>query len=157
MWKWLLAGLLFAVPAQAAVQVYALQCSAPCVASDGTTQPAGTILPGMLTRWDGVTPWTPPPGFTAVVYTGQGIYQPTVAAPNIITGYLLWKRLTTAEQNALIGKGASFTNIALLYIANPSVSVTDPQTISDFAALVTAGVLTSQRRDQILNLAVSLP
>lgn len=75
--RWLLPLLLlWCAPAAGATQTYALVCSVPCQASDGTTQPVGTILPGSLSKWDGVTPWDIPSGFSVVRYTGQPIYRP---------------------------------------------------------------------------------
>jgi hypothetical protein len=82
--RWFAALLvLWASVSQAApLTIYALVCSVSCVAPDGTTQPAGTLLPGHLSQWDGVTPWAAPSGFAAVPYTGQTIYKPI---PNTAT------------------------------------------------------------------------
>lgn len=66
--------------------VYVLIATVPWNASDGTTQPIGTVMNRIL--WDGVTPYTPPQGFTAVPDNGHPIYNPqgpVVLQPGTIT------------------------------------------------------------------------
>ena len=67
--------LLLMAPAVAApLSSWAVVCTAPCIASDGTTQPTGTTL--MKIWWDGVAFWPPPPNTQVVPDTGQTVYVP---------------------------------------------------------------------------------
>lgn len=55
---------------------FALVCAlvAGCLATDGTTQPQGTVMQAPI-AWDGVTAYSPP-GMTVVPYSGQVPYAP---------------------------------------------------------------------------------
>ena len=91
----LIVALLAAVPAQAAT--YAIVCAAPCVASDGTTQPAGTALAAIA--YDGRAPYTPPPNTAVVPYAGQTIYVPATPAPSL-----------SQQAQAMLAAGLSITS-----------------------------------------------
>jgi len=78
---------------------FALICAlaAGCIASDGTTQPTGTVMQAPIV-WDGVSTFAPA-GISVVPYTGQVPYAPTPAAP------------TTAQQAAtLLSQGITITS-----------------------------------------------
>jgi hypothetical protein len=133
---------------------YAVVCSAPCTAQDGSTQPIGTVVNRIV--WNGLAPWTPPPNTVVVADTGQVVYSPGTAGTST-SGWVLWNRFTPAEQAALIAKGAAFTATALTLAGEPSLNTDDPVIVANFTSLVTANVLTPARATRILNLAVSSP
>ena len=60
-------------PALAAPSDQVVQCTAPCQAADGTTQPTGTFLNRIYA--DPAT-FNPGPGLTLIPDTGQAIYVP---------------------------------------------------------------------------------
>jgi hypothetical protein len=100
-------------------QTYAVQLTANGIASDGTTQPAGTILNFVL--WDGVTPYTPhdfagnSSNCTLVTATGtMAVYQPP------FTGTVQ----ATLEQDATFTNGGTITLAAGVGFAQLSGSGT---------------------------------
>ncbi|WP_298281295.1 hypothetical protein [Acidocella sp.] len=76
---------LFPFVAHAAPANYAIECTAPCVASDGTTQPAGTFLNTVVA--DPSNGWLPTDGagnsqdVKLVPDTRQPVYVPKQASP----------------------------------------------------------------------------
>jgi hypothetical protein len=148
--------LAFCSAAHAAPGTYVVQCTASCVAIDGTTQPAGTALNRIVADPDTFNPGT---GLTLVPDTGQAIYQPPVVAKQI--GALDFiGRFTTAEQQAIQSAGQSNWQVQLWMTqlaAAGTVNVTDTRVTTGMAQLVTLGLLTQQRSDQILNLGTKSP
>lgn len=111
-----LISLLIATAAQAQTpQTYALQCTASCVASDGTTQPAGTTL--NLVQWDGVSAWSPPAGMTAVLYAGQAIYQPAPAVPSQITRWQAYQTMLATPSQINAAPATVYTDMQTLVAA----------------------------------------
>jgi hypothetical protein len=62
---------------------FALICALAlgCTASDGTTQPTGTVMAAPIV-WDGVSAYSPA-GMSVVPYTGQTPYAPAPLAPTV--------------------------------------------------------------------------
>ena len=147
-------ALLIATPAFAGN--YVVTCSGPCVASDGTTQPTGTVINRILAD----PTFNPGAGLTLQPDTGQAIYAPPAAVPTTIAPEDFINRFSVAEQQAIVT--ATQTNWQLqLWMnkltASSSVDVTDPRTTGGIQALVSAGLLTAARGVQVLNLAVTSP
>lgn len=153
----LIIGMMVASVLPANAATYALECTASCTAGDGTTQPAGTILG--LVIWDGHSTWTPPSGLEAVLYTGQTVYVPTQPTPTTIPVFAFFGRFTSAEFNGLMANSTAAGIIAKMvaYGVQQPINVTDPIIAGYMAQAVSAGLLTSARSAQILNLAVSSP
>jgi hypothetical protein len=83
------------------VQAYAITLTAPGIACDGTTQPAGTII--NFVRWDGVTPYTPQDyaGNTtnvsiSLAQPGQQSYQPPLQASPSSKSNIVQQEFTVA-------------------------------------------------------------
>ena len=102
--------LALAVPARAAQQ-YVVTCSAPCLAPDGTTQPAGTALNRIVAS----AGFSPGAGLALVPDIGQALYLPPMPAT------------TPAQQAAaLLGSGLSVTStggaFAAPFAADPAMT-----------------------------------
>jgi len=141
---------LLALPATAGQ--YVVICTAPCVASDGTTQPVGTVLNRILAS----PGFVPGSGLSIVTDAGQTAYAPPVAVPTVITTAQYVARFAPSERTAIMATPASL-NLWLTLLAYTSIDVTDPQVTAGVAALVSANLLTAARGAQILNLAVASP
>ena len=141
-------ALLFSAPAFAGN--YVVTCTAPCVASDGTTQPAGTVLNRILAD----PTFNPGPGLSLQPDTGQAVYVPPPAPVTTISALAFIGRFTTAEQSALMSANPMW---GLQIAAAGTVDVTDPRVIAGIDAAVKAGALTQSRMTQILNLAIASP
>jgi hypothetical protein len=149
-------ALLVSAAAHAQPATYAVVCTAPCVAPDGTTQPAGTTL--NFVRWDPAVPWLPadaagnPALVHAVPFAGQTIYAPPVPVATIIPGIVLWNRMVTGEQtgfeNYVIAHPMALPTF--VQIITGTIDLTSPVTASWFAFMVTAGLITSQRATIVL-------
>lgn len=147
------AALLCAGSAHAAQ--YAVVCTAPCVASDGTTQPAGTVIAGPV-LWDGAARWTLPAGQQAVAWTGQTVYAPAPAAPTQLSSLDFLKRFTSDERAAIRATPALADWVSLA-TASTTIDVTDPLLLQGMAGAVAAGAITTARSAQILDLTHSSP
>ena len=139
---------------------FALICAlaAGCAASDGTTQPTGTVMSAPI-AWDGVSAYAPA-GMTVVPYAGQVPYAPAPPAAATLTPLALIARLTPAEQTAIITASQNNAQIMLFMLmlsSTPSVDVNDPRTTSGIALMVSLGLLTQDRATKVLNLAVASP
>jgi hypothetical protein len=144
------------LPATADAATYVLVCATSCVASDGTTQPAGTALGRVV--WDGAATFHPT-GMNVVADTGQALYTPTPPIVTTVPVFQFFARFTAAEFNALMANSTAAGIIARLnaYGANAPINVVDPIITGYMAQAVTAGLITQTRSTQILNLAVSSP
>ena len=131
---------------------WAVICTAPCIAQDGTTQPAGTVVQKIW--WDGVSNWTPPANAQVVPDTGQTLYTPPPVAPTTIDSLDFINRFTTAEQTALMAADPLW---GVQIAAAGMITVTNPQLLTEMQAAVAAGALTKARMTQVLNLAVTSP
>ena len=102
----------------AQAQAYAITLSAPGIACDGTTQPAGTIINFVL--WDGVTPYTPQDyagNTTNVSITlaqiGEQSYQlPAQASPSSKSNILEQDFTVTSGQVAKMAFGAGLVTFS---------------------------------------------
>jgi hypothetical protein len=129
---------------------YVVVCTAPCVADDGTTQPAGTVLNRIT--WDGHAPLGLPAGLAVQPDTGQARYDPTkpntvISASDFIARFTIPEQVaiaTAAQTNASIGVWQ--TKLA----AATTVDLTDPAVKAALDELVTAGLLTQARETAIL-------
>jgi hypothetical protein len=107
--------------------------------------------------WDGIAPWLPPAGMTAVplaqALANGAIYRaappPTTFAPLDFINLF-----TTAEQQAIVAalpaSPALFVWYSKLMAAN-EVDLANPDTIAGVNALAGAGLLTTQRAAAILS------
>ena len=137
--------LLLALPAYAAPSNYALVCTAPCVASDGTTQPAGTVLGKVLANPD----WNPGAGKQIVPDTGQAVYVPIPSPPPVtINTDALIGRFTNAELAAIAGNPNMLGGL-IRVLSQQTITLTSAQITTTLTALVTAGVLTQARATAI--------
>ncbi len=137
--------LLLAVPAYAAPSNFALVCTAPCIASDGTTQPAGTVLGKVLAE----ATWNPGPGKQIVPDTGQAAYVPIPPPPPItIDTAALIARFTNPELVAIAGN-PNMLGALIRILSTPTITLTEAQFTARLAALVTAGILTPARATTI--------
>lgn len=124
--------LVLGLSASAHAGTYVLQCTAPCVASDSTSQPAGTYLQKI--EWDGVTPYNPP-GFAVLPYTNQTIYQPidrTDATPATSSGPVI---NLTASTYGTFANATAMSVMANNPAATPQVvGITAPSQIATYGA-----------------------
>ena len=116
--------------------------------------------------WDGVAPWTPPGGMTLVNYTGSascGVgyawngtdpVPPASATPTVIPSLQFIRRMTAAEQTALMAANPAWG--AMVAAANV-INVTDPVVVGYLQTAVSDGAITQARATQVLNLAVASP
>jgi hypothetical protein len=126
---------------------YVVTCTIPCIVSDGTTQPAGTVLNRIVAD----STFRPGAGLSIVPDTGQAVYALSVPALTVIPTAQYVARFTASEQSAIIAAPAGL-ELWLTLLAYPSVDLTNPQVTAGVAALVSAGLLTSTRATQILTL-----
>lgn len=154
--KTLLFCICLLMPFSARAAIYALTCATSCVVSDGSTQPSGTVVG--LTIWDGASNYQPA-GLNVVAYTGQALYTPTPLARTTIPVFNFFQRFTSTEFAALMANTTAAGIVAQLnaYGASQPINVTDPTIIGYMAQAVAAGLITSARSTQILNLSVSSP
>lgn len=122
-------ALLFAAPAFAGN--YVVTYAAPCVASDGTTQPAGTVVNRILAD----PTFNPGMGLTLQPDTGQAIYSPPVQVPTSIQSLAFISRFTPAEQSALMTANPMW---GIQIVAAGTVDVTDPRVIDGIQARLRA-------------------
>lgn len=151
-------SLLVAVPSFAAPASWAVVCTTPCVASDGTTQPVGTVLQKVW--WDPATPWKLPANTQVVPDTGQAVYTPPPPPITVIASEDFFSRFTAAEQQAIMT--AAQTNWQVnLWLARATAAgtmdVTSPSVTAGMAQLVSAGLITSSRSSQIVDLKQTSP
>lgn len=127
-----------------------------------TNVPLASCFPSALT-WVDVTAVSPAPqqGWT---YDGAVFAAPPATPPapppTIIPPSAFIDRFSAAEQQAVMTASQSSWQINLWLtkaVAATSVDVTDARTIAGMGALVTAGILTSARCAQILNLTIASP
>jgi hypothetical protein len=155
----LLTAALILLPIAAHADRYAQVCAAPCVASDGTTQAAGTTIG--IVMWDGVTPFPQAGGVSLVPFSGQVPYGPTVVGTTLTRAALL-ARFTTAEKAAIATAAGTIDSDAwvILHIhlnLTTTLDLSTSQMQQDFATLVTDGLLTQARATQIMNLGMTSP
>ncbi len=129
---------------------YVVTCTAPCVASDGSTQPAGTVL-NRIVADPGLSPGT---GLALAPDTGQLVYAPPPKPVTTIGALAFIRRFTPAEQLALTAANPTW---GIQIAAAGTITVTDKTLIADMTAAVTAGALTQARMTQVLDLAVVSP
>ena len=129
---------------------YVVACAASCVAADGTTQPAGTVL-NRIVADPGFSPGT---GLALAPDTGQAVYTPPPKKVTTIGALEFIDRLTPTEQAAFMSANPMW---GLQIAAAGTVNVTDPRVITGMAAGVKDGAITQARVTQVLNLAVASP
>jgi len=135
---------------------YVVQCSTPCTASDGTTQPAGTAVNRILAD----PGFDPGPGLALAPDTGQSVYAPPAPVPTSLTASAFIARFTPAEQNAMATAAQTNPQILLLLIrlsAAQSINASDPTVIGGVNAMAAAGLLTQARAAQVLNYSKASP
>lgn len=132
-------------------------CIASCVASDGTTQPIGTVLNRVMAG-SGYTP-TDGAGNPSTVQlapdTGQALYG---APPSTrITASQFFARFTTAETAAIWSAAAPLSLYTqqvvpglVQWMSSQTIDLTSPALKAWMDTLVTAGAITSARETQIL-------
>lgn len=95
--------------------LWVLQCSpGSCIASDGSTQAAGTIVGGPLI-WNGTANWSPPAGQIAIPYTGQIVYAPVAPVATTMPFPQFLGLLTVAQRKGLWGIMVNDTGFADLW------------------------------------------
>lgn len=116
--------------------------------------------------WNGTSAWSPPSGTTSVLLS-QGewcepgaTYSPTstprfVAAPRSITrtSYEFLNRFTTQERKEIRNKSKTDDAVAdfeMLATAAQEIVSDDPMTIAGMNYLVSVGIVTEARKNQIL-------
>ena len=148
--RFTLAALALLLSAPAFAGNYVVICTAPCVASDGTTQPPGTVINRILAD----PTFDPGPGLSLQPDTAQAVYAPPPPPVTTISALAFIGRFTAAEQSALMSANPMW---GLQIAAAGMVDVTDPRVIAGIDAAVKAGALTQSRMTQILNLAIASP
>lgn len=124
--------------------------AATYVLVDGSNTCQNTIV------WDGVTPYTPPAGLTAVPQASATCTPPAAPAnPTTITALAFFNRFTQAETQAIWKAAAADTTGAIGAgltngLAAGTITLTDPIVQAWMNALVTAGAITSARETAIL-------
>lgn len=131
---------------------YVVVTTASWLAPDGTTQPAGTVVNRIIAD----PGFNPGPGMELVADTGQVMYQPQWPVGTISPTALFIARFSSAEQAAVVGNTATLA-LWLTLLAYQEIDVSDARVVAGMAALAAAGVVTSARATQILNLGVSSP
>ncbi|MBM3347898.1 MAG: hypothetical protein FJY55_15605 [Betaproteobacteria bacterium] len=88
-------------------------------------------------------------------YDGSSFSAPAQAGPRIWTPLQFQARLVTADEwgGVIAGARASdaLFNWMMQFVAAQEINLDDPRTIAGLGALVTAGLLTSARKDRILS------
>ena len=107
--------------------------------------------------WDGERQWTPPDGLTAVLESdaiAQGLQDHVDGeAPRTVTPREFRKRLTRAEQRAITAAAASNADLRLWMDdleAAVEVDLNSVEVAAGLDVLVGAGLLTAQRKSEIL-------
>lgn len=116
--------------------------------------------------WDETSPWTPPAGSTVVrlsdgEWCGPGAtYAPNsvprfVAAPRSITrtSYEFLNRFTKQERKSIRNKAKTDDDVAdfeMLATAAQEILSDDPMTVAGMDYLVSVGIITEARKNQIL-------
>ncbi len=139
-----------------AQQAYVTVCAKPCVAPDGTTQPAGTALARVMAN----PGWNPGANMVLVPDTGQNLYRVPAPAPTNISSYDFMLRFTPFEQQAIQTAAQSNWQIQLwmtMIASKHRLNVADPKITGGMQALVSAGLLTAARSAQILDLNQTSP
>lgn len=148
------AFLLIAAPALAGN--YVVTCTGPCTASDGTTQPAGTVLNRILAD----PGFDPGPGLALAPDTGQAVYAPPQAAPTTIDPLAFIARFTVEEQTAMAKAAQTNPQVLLLMLkltGAASISSSDPSVIAGVGAMVAGGWVTQARSVRVLDFSLTSP
>lgn len=124
---------------------YVLVCTAPCIASDGTTQPAGTVVNRIIAD----PTFSPGAGLSLQADTGQAMYAPPAAPVTTIPTVAYVARFTQAEQLAIVANQSGLA-LWLQLLAYQSIDLTNSLVTGGMAELVGLNLVTQARATVIL-------
>jgi hypothetical protein len=117
---------------------------------DGISQPAGTVVNRIA--WDGVSTYTPPPGFAFRTDLKESIWR-SLPGPFRQSLAELLDRFTQPEKIALYAARTSawqVDDVLTKLAAGGPIEANEPRMVVYMTALVTRGVLTAPRAAAIL-------
>ena len=137
---------------------YLVITTAPWTAPNGDIVPVGVAINSISAD----SSFDPGPGLALQIAAGQPWYSPrqSIVVPTTIATLAFMQRLTVAERQAIIV--AARTSSAIqdwrdMVLAVAQVDVTDPLTIAGINSMAAAGLLTTARSAQILDLSRASP
>ena len=132
-------------------------CTTPCVVSNGSTQPAGTIVNKVIAD----PGWTPGPGLSLAPLSTTPIWSLPAPPATTLSSVAFQARFTMAEMAAIqasqVGMAAWLTGLNYAASNSGIIDVSSPVFSALMAQLVSANLLTSARAAQISNLSIPSP
>jgi len=107
-----------------------------------------------VSLWDGVTPWTPPPGLTAVP-EAEAVALPAAkaaASPRVVSPRAFMDRLSAGTQARIAAAATASGDMMLLLVrlAGGDVDLDAAETKAGVAAMTAAGLLTASEAEALL-------